>query len=476
MIYRLFTLIFFVIFNFTFSKEPNQLQKEKIVIGIINEPFFNLSYPNIQSLNETAKIFLKDYMKFNVTFKSVSYRNLEDEIESGKLDGVALIPKNHFFDKYLDFSDSIFSEELYVVSENNNVNSLDDLNNKIVYTPYMKSYIEIFNSILDNNDLDAFPVPVENLGNYAGKLILTTNPVLYKPDYGIKIGNSSGVTIALTHRYKNLIPLINHALTTKYKDIFLKDLANLNKAVSYNNFYTSLTLEEKEYLKNLSPIKVAYENKSDSLVSYKSQISGEYKGIAPNIFNILKNHLKIDFIDATNSSDKNPENLKNKEFDVMILSKTKERSKNFIFSKKIHEINTYVINLDNSPSSSGTIGVLKDNVEEHIAKRYDVQGNIIIFNDTNSMIKALNNGEVGNLLVTNKEVFDSNKYNIIPFETIPVNLMFNKEDKLLRDIINKAFNYAINVKKLAEISQLERDAENKTIYLKNKEQEKQINK
>ena len=469
MIYRLFTLVFFVIFNFTFSKEPIRLQNEKIVIGIIDEPFFNLSYPNIQSLNETAKFFLKDYMKLNVTFKNVSYRNLEDELESGKLDGVALIPKNHFFDKYLDFSDSIFSEELYVVSENHSINSLDDLNNKVVYTPYMKSYIEIFKSILDNNDLEAFPVPVENLGYYTDKLILTTNPVLYKPDYGIKIGNSSGVTIALANRYRDLIPLINHALTTKYRDLFLKDLNNLNRAISYNNFYTSLTSEEKEYLKNLPPIKVAYENKTDSLVSYKSQISGEYKGIAPNIFNILKNHLKIDFIDATNASDKNPENLKNKEFDVMVLSKTKERSKDFIFSKKIYEIGTYVINLDNSSSSSGTIGVLKDNVEEHLAKRYDVQGNIIIFNDTNSMIKALNNGKVGNLLVTNKEIFDSNKYNIIPFETIPVNLMFNKENTLLRDIINKAFNYAIDVRKAAEISQLERDTENKTIYLKNKE-------
>ena len=469
MIYRLFIFIFLMIFNFSFSEEFNRLQKEKIVIGIINEPFFNLSYPNIQSLNETAKTFLKDYLKLDVTFKNISYKNLEDEIKSGTIDGVALVPKNNIFDKYLDFSNSIFSEELFVVSENNNINSLDDLNNKIVYTPYMKSYIEIFNSVLDNNDLNAFSVPVENLGNYVGKLILTTNPVLYKPDYGIKIGNSSGVTIALTHKYKDLIPLINHALTTKYRDIFLKDLNSLNKAISYNNFYTSLTTEEKEYLKNLSPIKVAYEDKTNALVSYKSENDGEYKGIAPNIFKTLKNHLNIDFIDVSNKYDKTTENLKNKTFDVMILSKTKERSEDFIFSKKIYEIGTYVINLDNSPSSSGTIGVLKDNVEEHIAKRYDVDSNIVVFNDTQSMIRALNNGEVGNLLVTNKENFDSNKYNIIPFETIPVNFMFNKDNKVLRDIINKAFNYAINVKKLAEKSQLERETENKAIYLRNRE-------
>ena len=153
----------------------------------------------------------------------------------------------------------------------------------------------------------------------------------------------------------------------------------------------------------------------------------------------------------------------------MILSKTQKRSEDFIFSKKIYDIGMYVINLDNSPSSSGTIGVLRNNVEEHLARRYDVDSNIIVFDDLEAMVKALNNGDVGNLLVTNKEDFDSNKYNIIPFETIPVNLMFNKENVILRDIINKAFFHSINLKNLAEISELERELENKKIYLQNKE-------
>ena len=72
------------------------------------------------------------------------------------------------------------------------------------------------------------------------------------------------------------------------------------------------------------------------------------------------------------------------------------------------------------------------------------------------MIAALEKGEVDNLLVTNKEDFDSNKYNIIPFETIPVNFMFNKDNFILRDLINKAFMHSIDLKDLAEISQLER--------------------
>lgn len=112
---------FFVLFNFAFSEvytpenlkekeEFQKLQKQKIIIGLINEPFYNLSYPDVQSLNGTAMNFLKDYMQLDVVFKTVSYKDLESDLKNGTIDGVALIPKNHYYDKILDFSDSIFSE------------------------------------------------------------------------------------------------------------------------------------------------------------------------------------------------------------------------------------------------------------------------------------------------------------------------------------------------------------------------------
>lgn len=408
-------------------------------------------------------------MQLDVTFKKVSYTNLHQEIDSGIIDGIALIPKNQAFYDKLDFSDSIFSEKLYVISQKESINSLNDLNNKIIYTPYTEPYVNILEAILDNNDLHAYPIPVDNLKKYDEKLILTTNPVLYKPKYGIKIGHSPGITIALSHKYSNFIPYINNALNSNYRKKIINQLSTLNRSISYNNFYTSLTSKEKEYLKSHTPIKVIYEKNTNSLVSYKSQIDGKYKGIAPNIFKSLKNNLGINFVNITSTDYKTTDDLKTKGFDATVLSKTQERSKDFIFSEKIYEVGTYIINLDNSPSSSKTIGVLKDSVEEHIAQRYDIDKNIIIFDNFNSMVKALNDRIVGNLLVTNKEYFDSNKYNIILFETIPVNLMFNKEDTILRDIINKAFEHTLDLKDFAELSQLERDAENKAIYLKNKE-------
>lgn len=480
MIYRFFALVFFVFFNFAFSEvytpenlkekeEFQKLQKQKITIGLIDEPFYNLSYPDVQSLNGTAMNFLKNYMQLDVIFKTVSYKDLENDFKSATIDGVALIPKNHYYDKILDFSDSIFSEELFVISQNTPINSLEDLNNRIVYTPYLMSYTNIFKAILDNNGLFAYTIPVENLANYDDKLILTTNPVLYKPNYGIKIGHSSGVTFGLSHKFSTLIPFINDALKLKYREIFLNEFNDLSRSISYNNFYTSLTSKEREYLKTLPPIRIAYENRTNSLVSYKSQVDNTYKGLAPNLFKVLKNNLNINFIDVTDDTNKTSDNLKNNEFDTMVLSKTEHRSKEFIFSEKIYEIGTYIITLDTGPSSSRTIGVLRDNVEEHLARRYDVDSNIVVFDNLDSMIKALNKGEIGNLLVTNKEDFDSNKYHIIPFENIPVNLMFNKDNVTLRNIINKAFKHSIDLKSLTSVSELERDLENKTIYLRDKE-------
>ncbi|MGL4210301.1 MAG: hypothetical protein ACRCRT_02010, partial [Cetobacterium somerae] len=86
MIYRLFILVFFVVFNFAFSEvytpetlkekeEFNKLQKEKITIALVDDPFYNLSYPKTSSLNTTVEKFLKNYMQLDVTFKKVIYKD-----------------------------------------------------------------------------------------------------------------------------------------------------------------------------------------------------------------------------------------------------------------------------------------------------------------------------------------------------------------------------------------------------------------
>lgn len=482
MIYRFLLITFFIFFNLTFSDtytpktakgklELANLREKQITIGLLNEPFYNISYPNLSSLNDSVKVFFKNYMKLNVNFKEISYKNLKKELEAGTIDGVALIPKNNTYKNELNFSSSIFSEELYVISQNEKLHSLEDLNNKIIYTSPMESYSTIFNAVLNNNDLNSYLIPVDNLEKYQDKFILTTTPAIYNPEYTLRVSKSSGVTIGLTNKYKDFIPLIDDALKTNFIENFLIKLNSLIEILSFNNFYNSLTDEEKKYLENSPSIKIVYDKGNSTLISYKSEVDRTYKGIAPNIFRELSKLLKLNFVDFTDSdsSPKTSEDLANNKFDIMLLSKTQKRSKEFIFSKKIYELGSYVINLDNSATSSTTIGVLKNNVEEHVAKRYDIDKNIKTFDDFDTMVNALNKGEVGNLLVTNKEAFDSNKYNIIFFETLPINIAFNKDNVVLRNIINKAFKYVVDTKKITDLSKLERDIENRTLYLKSKE-------
>ncbi|MGL4862888.1 MAG: EAL domain-containing protein [Cetobacterium sp.] len=480
MIFRFFIMIFFINLNLLFSdvytpqttkekKEINKFRTEKIVIGLLNDPFYNLSYPNISSLNNCIKDFLINYMKLDVQFKTISHKNLKSALREGEIDGVALIPKNVVYDDTLDFSDSIFSEKLYIVSQNKNITNLSDLNNEIIYAPFIEPYQNIADVILNNNDISSFIIPVDNLSNYKNRVILTTSPALYKTGNGIELSHSPGISIALNHEFKDLLPFINEALTKKYRSIFMNRVSNLNSHITHNNFYSSLTDEELEYLKNLSAIKVNYKAESNSIISYRSQLRNEYIGIVPSIFKRLKDTLNIDFIDVTETTSKSIDSLKNNEFDVMILSKTKARSKNFLFSKKIFEIKIYVVNLDNSPSSSRTIGVIKNTMEEQLAQRYDVPSNIFVYDDLPSLTRALDTGEVGNIFVIDQGTFDSNKYNIIPFETVPLNLAFNKDNYLLRNIIEKAFQYVINLNDINEIAILEKNIEDKQISIKNKE-------
>ncbi|MDX8335914.1 EAL domain-containing protein [Candidatus Cetobacterium colombiensis] len=462
MFFRFLVFTFFLVFNLVFTKEP------AITIALLDEPFYNLSFNDNPSLNDSIKkIFIND-LKLNVTFKEISYKNLKEALEKNEIDGVALIPKNDIYDKHLYFSESIYSEELFVVSQNQKLFALGDLNGKIIYTPQMESYRKILDAILDNNDLRSYLIPVDNLDKYKDNLILTSTPVMYKPKYGINVSKSTGVSIALTEKYKYLLPKINTILKNGFREYFLNRLISLNKAKAFNNFYESLTPEEKKYLNSLSSLNVVYENASNTLISYKSEISGSYKGIAPKVFRILQNNLHINFIDVTDKG-YSIDSLNNKDVDIMLLSKTQERVKDFIFSNKISELGVYVINLESNPNTPRTVGVLKNSVEQHIARRYDVDSNIITFDNFDDMVLALNKGDVGNLLVTNKEFFDANKYNITFFESIPINLTFNKNNVILRDIIDKAFRYIINIPRSTDEATLERELENRLIYQKNKQ-------
>ncbi|MGL5230782.1 MAG: EAL domain-containing protein [Cetobacterium sp.] len=453
----------------------SELRNKKITIGLLNNEFYNIDSEDGISLNKIMKKLFSDYLNLNVEFKEDSYYNLKQKAIKGEIDVITLINRDNCANASLDFTTTIFSEDLFVVSTKGEIHTLEELNGKNIYTTKGFVYKNYASAILLNNDIKANIIEVDNLNDYKEQLILTPTPVLYDAIFGTKISNSGGVSIGVSHELSKLIPILDNALNEKYRSLTSTTLSIISKELALENFYNSLTFEELDYLSSLKELKVVYENEYNTLMSYKSEVSGEYKGVFPTTLNLIGSLLKLKIIDLTDSNLKTLNDLNKGDFHMIALSQTRNRSKDFLFSKKIYEIGLYVVNLKNPNESKRNIGVLKDSVEEQIALRYDISDNVLTYKNFQELIKALNNREVDNILTANTSFFDPKVYDLSFFENIPVNMTFSKKNEILRDIFNKALIHLINKEDIYKYSSLEKEAEDKIILNTNKQIKRLLN-
>ncbi|WP_047394973.1 EAL domain-containing protein [Cetobacterium sp. ZOR0034] len=120
------------------------------------------------------------------------------------------------FQNYLNFTNTIFNETLFVVSTTTQFYTLEELQGQEIYVTKGHTYKKYAAAILENNDIKA-------------KFILTPTPVLYNSTFGVKISNSGGIAIGISPTYSELIPIIDRALNEEYRDKFLNSLHNINK-------------------------------------------------------------------------------------------------------------------------------------------------------------------------------------------------------------------------------------------------------
>lgn len=464
-------IIFFSLFNVIFStvyipkneseKEIlNKLRGQKIQFGILNSKLYNEKITENQSVNDILKDLFDNYLQLNTEYSVGSIYDLHSQMKDKKIQGVAFIQRDYKAEENIIFTNTIFNNYLYVSSKDINLNSLNDLQGKTIYYEEGTVYNKFLKSILNNNDLSAKLVPVKNLENFKSLAILTPNPELYPLDFHIKVSNLSGSAIGFNKELSELIPILNNALNEKYRKL-ITDKINKNRAqLAVNNFKSSLTTEEKNFLNSLKTLNVVYENEVDSVISYFSSEKNEYRGIASNILNSLTKHLNIKINDVTPNKDKG---------DIMIFSKTEEREKDYLFSNKFYEIETYVVNLRGSSEEHRTIGVLRKSVEQSIAEKYDTKSNIKIYDSYDEMIEALDSKKVDNILIA-KNNFNQDKYNIIPFEVVPINFVFHKNNELLKSIINKALKYISDTEEEIKRATLEKN----NFFLKKEMREKKV--
>lgn len=448
----------------------NNLKKEKIVIGLLQSQLYNEIKINEKTVNDILKEIFIDYLELNVDFKVDTLENLYGDCKNGEIQGIGLINKEKSLIKYLDFTDTIYNEELYIMSDQKRINFLEDLDNGWIYSTPNNVHIGFMKEILENSDLSATFVQTRNLENYKKEFILTQSPFIYNFRYFLKISNSSGVVIGITNRFEELVPILNSAIKSKYEIILRKHMEDIKNYYILDNFYKSLTNSEKEYLSNLNSLNVFYEHKNNSIVSYYSEINNKYAGIFPNILNILGEKLNIKINDLTGKLENPTLELKNKNIDMLVLSKTSDRSEEFIFSDKIYGLNTYIVSLKNNIRNSQRIGIIPNSVEEQIIKKYDVDKNIKKYKNYDSMLASLNNGELKSIVTININNLDSRIYNTNFFETIPVNMAFNKDDQILRNIFNKGIISLIDKDKISDSAILEKENEERELLRKSNNQ------
>ncbi len=480
--FKFFCIFFIPLFSFSFSdtyipknrKEKdylNSLRKETIKIGLIDESLFNLSTKDKDSLNDIVKEIFLDYLNLNVEFQKDSIHNLNSALDKGKIDGAAFYHINTSLENRFSYTIPIFSEELFVVSNKKYINSVKELKNEKIYSEQNHTHLDFIKEVLFNNDVDAEIILVENLNNFKDEFILTSNPELYESISSIKVSNTSDISILFSDKYKYLVTIVNNILNTKYKKIILNNFNSLKSDLALNNFYNALTTEEKKFLQNTKSINVIYDSKNNTLASYFSQLDNTSNGIAPMILNDICQKIGIQVNDLTKtfSNENELEGLKNGKLDIIVLSKTKEREKEFLFSTSLFDINMYSITLKSKDKSNYKVGVLKHNIEEQIANKYNLKNNIETFSNFDILVRNLNSNRVGSILTINKKYFNPKIYNVVFFESIPINLGFNKDNIILKSIIDKGLAYLINRQNILIEANLKNDLEDKIISDRNEQ-------
>lgn len=469
-IYAFFLLLATLVFSDTYI--PKSLEEEaylkhlrtkEIRVGLRKSEFYNISTEEEKSLNEIVKDLFQNYLNLNVKFEEDYYYNLKTDLIEKRVDIITLINREDYASRFLNFTNTIFSETIFVASTSTQLYTLEELEGRDIYVSKGHVYKNYVNAILTNNGINARLIEVDDLNDYKDKLILTPAPVLYDSIYGVKISNSGGIAIGLAEEYSELIPILDRVLNDTYRDKFLKSLYSISKKLALQNFYKSLTPKELQYLQTLTKLRIVYESEYSTLMSYLSKLDGRYKGVFPKTVNQIGDLLNIKIIDETHGHLKSLTDLKAKKIDMIALSHTRERSRDFIFSKKIYEIPLYVVNLKTSTDAHRSVGVLKESVEEQIARRYDISNNITTFEDFPTMMNALNKGLIDNILTANNTYFNPQKYNVSFFESVPVNMAFNKENLLLRNIFDKAMLHLTNKEDILKLSTIEKDTEDKIL-------------
>ena len=339
------------------------------------------------------------------------------------------------------------------------------VNNIIVLDDYLQQYKDKATLVKAKSSFDAFEKVLNNKAdiaivfNISGQYLIKKNfltqlePLYFLDDF--KIATASAITPS-KHILHSILTKTLNSISYEDKLNIIKKWTELEE-YSPTKFDSLLTAEEKAYLKETKTIKVHVEK---DWAPYNFINNGEIKGFTNDYLKIIGKLLnkEIEFVKGYSWNDY-LSMLKNKQIDIISnMAITDQRKKDFAFTNNIlfSSYKSIFSNEDQSYTKlselrNKKVGTVKGYYEEELIGKYYPNMVIKGFDTNTKLIEALLNKEV-DAIVGNEIVIDylliENFITTISsvrlinnqFPLKSIRMAFNKENKTLKSIIDKAMN------------------------------------
>lgn len=421
-------------------------------IGLITDEFMEKKI-NEKSFNDLVlEMLTEESIEFNVV--KGNRNDITKNFLNGKIDLIFPIRKNDFPGIKINYSDNVYSQILHIASNKENIRNMEALSDKTLYILRNTGIKKSIQKKLRDNNIIANVEVVDDLKKYSDQIIIDSSSFTHDLNYTFMIGKVPFTVFGYNGENSNLLNKINKALEKKYFVIFNKHKEKVEQALRKEKFFNSLTTSERKYLEELKEINIAYEE--NSTISHYIPESKSYGGVLPLIWNKIAKDLdlKINIINEPYEGwDKIIARFENKEVKSLGIVNCPGREKKYIFSDRLIDINTYKIyKSDCKENVDSKIGVIKESVEDYISREYYPKENIIRYKNKIELIDALKREEVKSILHVNPYLSGVSGYNSEIFYSFPINLAFNKEDIIFKNIFNKAYIYLVDKDILREKS------------------------
>ncbi|MGL6169447.1 MAG: transporter substrate-binding domain-containing protein, partial [Fusobacteriaceae bacterium] len=443
------------------EKFLQNIRKKQLVVGGKSN-YFNGEKIDGESLDSITEEMLTNYLGLNVKFETKSWKIEKEKFKNKEIDILTYLTYTEDFEEYALFSTSILSENLILVSKDKSINAIQDLNRVTINVVEGTIYEKFLKRLIQKNNLDLKYIPVEKIDQNNMDTYVISNLNIVGNNNKLKLGRLPEASIAVLKEYPELLAIINNALEEKYSKKINDWLEKRKENNIQKRISKILTNDEKKYLEKLPPIKVAYRNIEG--ISRYSSLESSYIGVAPRILNYLSQKLNVKIIEKKDvvlvDWELAKKELLNKNIDILLLSKLPVREKDFIFTEKIVDLKVYEIsNFDEGKKMDKKVGVIKNSLEQSVAKYFFSKNMVVQYKNENKMIRDIKNKKISSMLSTNIEKYDLSKYNVDILDIVPVNIALNKENIILRDILDKGLAELIFVDDFRNLSTLEKRKE-----------------